>query len=240
MDRRLLLKSGTAFIAAIATPFCDAQSAYPNRPIKMIVPHGPGTSPDVGARLIADKLAIALGQPVVIDNRVGAGGMIGAEVGAASPADGYSLLFSVKGVLAIGPHLHPNAKYDVPRDFRAVSEILQVPHVITATPNTPYNSKNELVEYAKHNPGKINYASTGPGSQPHVAMGTLSARPGIRLNHIPYKGSLRALGQAKPVGQPPHPIQTVPILALSIGSRIETTHALIHRQRKCVCGLDLA
>ena len=179
----------TAALAAIAPLSSWAQTGYPNRPVKMILPHGPGTSPDVVARLLAERLGQALGQAVVIDNRVGAGGMIGAEVAAASPADGYNLLFTVKGVLAIGPHIHPNAKYDALRDFRAVTEILQVPHIITATPDAPYNSMKELVEYARRNPGKIDYASTGAGGQPHVALETIASRLGIKLNHIPYKGS---------------------------------------------------
>ena len=176
-------------LASIAPPAAWSQDAYPNRPLRLIVPHGPGTSPDVVARLLALRLAPALGQPVVVDNRVGAGGMIGAEAAAAAPADGYSVLFTVKGVLAIGPHLHLNAKYDTLRDFRAVTEILQVPHIITATPNAPYNSMKEFVDYARRNPGKIDYASTGAGGQPHVALETLASRLGIKLNHIPYKGS---------------------------------------------------
>ncbi len=178
-----------AVLAASTPSLVLAQGTYPNRPIKLILPHGPGTSPDVVARLLAERLGPALGQPVVIDTRVGAGGMIGAEAAAAAPADGYSVLFTVKGVLAIGPHLHLNAKYDALRDFRAVTEILQVPHIITATPNAPYNSMKEFVDYARRNPGKIDYASTGAGGQPHVALETLASRLGIKLNHIPYKGS---------------------------------------------------
>ena len=187
---RFTLAGACMAALASAAPAAWAQAGnYPNRPIKMILPHGPGTSPDVVARLLAERLGQALGQAVVIDNRAGAGGMIGAEAAAAAPADGYSVLFTVKGVLAIGPHLHLNAKYDALRDFRAVTEILQVPHIITATPNAPYNSLKQLVEYAKRNPGKIDYASTGAGGQPHVALETLASRLGIKLNHIPYKGS---------------------------------------------------
>ena len=189
MNRRLLLTSAGAGALMLAAPALRAQSAYPNRPIKMIVPHAPGTSPDVVARLVGDKLGQALGQAVVVENRLGAGGMIGAEVAAASPADGYSVLFTVKGVLAIGPHIHTNAKYNALRDFKAVSQILLVPHIITATPGAPYNTMREFVDYAKRYPGKIDYASAGIGSQPHVAFETIASRLGIRLNHIPYKTS---------------------------------------------------
>ena len=190
MDRREFLTIAVAASAALAATSTRAQSGlYPNRPIRMITPHSPGTSPDVVARLVGDRLGQALGQPVLVDNRAGAGGMMGAEAAAGSAPDGYSLLFTVKGVLAIGPHLHRAAKYDPLRDFRAVCEILQVPHIITAAPNTPFNTMRELVDYAKRNPGKLDYASAGIGSQPHVAMETIATRLGLKLNHIPYKAA---------------------------------------------------
>ncbi len=188
MKRRNLLTSAAGVSCTLALPNAWAQSAgYPNRPIKMIVPFAAGISPDVVARLIGDKLTQALGQPVVIDNRPGAGGMIGAEAAAISPADGYNLFFSVKAVSAIAPHVYANPKYSPLRDFKAVSQILIVPHIITAAPNVPYNTLNEMVEYAKRNPGKIDFASLGVGSQPHVALEAWAARLGIKLNHIPYK-----------------------------------------------------
>jgi tripartite-type tricarboxylate transporter receptor subunit TctC len=126
---------------------------------------------------------------VVVENRLGAGGMLGAEIAAGNPADGYNLLFTVKGVLAIGPHLHLAAKFNPLRDFKAVTEVLVVPHIITANLNTPYNTMKEFVDYARANPGKIDYASTGIGSQPHVAMATLASRLGLKINHIPYRTS---------------------------------------------------
>ncbi len=188
MKRRNLLTAAAGVGCTLALPNAWAQSAgYPNRPIKMIVPFAAGISPDVVARLIGDKLTQALGQPVVIDNRPGAGGMIGAEAAAISPADGYNLFFSVKAVSAIAPHVYANPKYSPLRDFKAVSQILIVPHIITAAPNVPYNTLNEMVEYAKRNPGKIDFASLGVGSQPHVALEAWAARLGIKLNHIPYK-----------------------------------------------------
>lgn len=188
MKRRNLLTVASAMTAALALPGAWAQSAgYPNRPIKMIVPFAAGISPDVVARLIGDKLTQALGQPVIIDNRPGAGGMIGAEAAAASPADGYNLFFTVKSVMAIAPNVYPNVKYNPMRDFKGISQILLVPHILTAAPNTPYNTMKEFVDYAKRNPGKIDFASLGVGSQPHVAMEAWAARLGIKLNHVPYK-----------------------------------------------------
>ena len=186
MKRRSLLTGASGLAASLALP-AWSQAGYPNKPIKVIVPYAAGISPDVVARVIADKLSQALGQPVLVDNRAGAGGMIGAEAAAAMPADGYNLFYTVKGVMAIAPHLYPQAKYNPLRDFKAVTEVLVVPHIITATPAAPYSTMAEFVAYAKANPGKINYASAGVGSQPHVALEAWARRLGIKLTHIPYK-----------------------------------------------------
>ena len=190
MKRRNAITAVAALAASSTLTGAWAQAgAWPSRPIKMIVPFAAGISPDVVARLIGDKLSQALGQPVVIDNKPGAGGMIGADAAAASPADGYNLFFTVKSVMAIAPHVYTTAKYNPLRDFKAVTQILIVPHVITATPSTPYNNLKELAEYGKRNPGKIDFASLGVGSQPHVAMEAWAARMGIKLNHVPYKSN---------------------------------------------------
>jgi tripartite-type tricarboxylate transporter receptor subunit TctC len=186
MKRRTLLTGATGVAAAVALP-AWSQAGFPNKPIKVIVPYAAGISPDVVARVIGDKLSQAIGQPVLVDNRAGAGGMIGAEAAATMPPDGYNLFYTVKGVMAIAPHLYPNAKYNPLRDFKAITEVLVVPHIITATPGAPYNTMAEFVAYAKANPGKINYASAGVGSQPHVALEAWARRLGIKLTHIPYK-----------------------------------------------------
>ena len=186
MKRRTLLTGATGAAAALALP-AWGQAGYPNKPLKVIVPYAPGISPDVVARVIADKLAQAVGQPVIIDNRAGAGGMIGAEAAAAMPNDGYNLFYTVKGVMAIAPHLYTQAKYNPLRDFKPVTEVLIVPHIITARPDAPFNTMAEMVAYAKANPGKLNYASAGVGSQPHVALEAWARRLGIKLTHVPYK-----------------------------------------------------
>lgn len=197
MDRRQAVKS----IVSTITPYLStgillepaissAQSspaAYPSRPIKFIVPFAAGISPDVIARLIGDRLSQALGQPVIIDNKPGAGGMIGAESAAVQAGDGYNLFFAVKSVMAIAPHVYTTGKYNPLKDFKSVCQVLTVPHVITASPSVPYNNLKELVEYAKKNPGKIDYASLGVGSQPHIAMEAWAQKLGIKFNHIPYK-----------------------------------------------------
>ena len=188
MKRRNLLNATAAAASALMLPSAFGQTGpYPNRPIKLIVPYPAGISPDIVARLIGGKLSQALNQPVLVDNRPGAGGMIGAESAAATPGDGYNLFFTVKAVMAIAPHLYPTAKYNPLKDFKSVSQILLVPHVLTATPNAPYNNLKELVEYAKKNPGKIDYASLGVGSQPHVALEAWAKRMDIKLTHVPYK-----------------------------------------------------
>jgi tripartite-type tricarboxylate transporter receptor subunit TctC len=187
MKRRLILTGASGLAASLACPAFSQTATYPNKPIKVIVPYAAGISPDVIARLIGERVGQALGQPLIVDNRAGAGGMLGAEVAAALPADGYNLFYTVKGVMAIAPHLYPNAKYNPLRDFKAVSQVLLVPHILTATPNAPFNTMAQLVEYAKKNPGKIDYASAGVGSQPHVALEAWARRLGIKLTHIPYK-----------------------------------------------------
>jgi len=188
MKRRQLITAAALSAAAFTATSTWAQSGpYPNRPIKMIVPYAAGVSPDIVARLIGEKLGQALGQPIIIDNRPGAGGMIGAEVAATMPGDGYNLFFTVKGPMAIAPHIYPNAKYNPLKDFKAISQVLIVPHILTATPTAPYNTMKEMVEYAKRNPGKIDYASAGVGSQPHIALEAWATRLGISFNHIPYK-----------------------------------------------------
>ena len=187
MKRRTALLATAALAASVMASAAFAQAGYPDRPIRVILPYAAGVSPDIVARLVSERLSPALGRPVIIDNRPGAGGMIGAEIAATMPPDGYNLLFTVKGVMAIVPHVYPSAKFNSLKDFKAVTEILQVPHLIVATNKAPYNSMKEFVEYAKRNPGKINYASNGTGSHPHVGMETIANRLGIQLTHVPYK-----------------------------------------------------
>ena len=179
----------TAALAALSvTQLAWGQGAYPDRVVRIIVPYAAGTSPDVVARQLADRLTAALGKSVIIDNRPGAGGMIGAEQAAIAPNDGYNLFFTVKGVMAIVPHVYPSAKFKPLKDFKAVTEILQVPHIIVATNNAPFNDMKGLVAYARQHPGKLNYASNGVGSHPHVGMETIARRLGLQLTHVPYKG----------------------------------------------------
>src|SRR5258708_32371233 len=133
------------FAASIMMPAAWGQAGYPDRPVKIIVPYATGVSPDIVARLLSERLGPALGRPVIIDNRPGAGGMLGAEAAAGMPPDGYNLLFTVKGVMAIVPHVYPNAKFNAEKDFKAITQIPQVPHLIPATPNPPHNPVKQLL-----------------------------------------------------------------------------------------------
>ncbi len=186
MKRRTLVHSAGALALLAATHSFGQSQAYPSKPIKIVVPFPAGTSPDTLARLLADKLSQAWGQPVLVDNRAGAAGGIGAEAVAGSPADGYTILYTVSSVMEINPHVYATLRYNPLTDFMAVAQVVTVPYVLCATPAAPFNTLSELVEYAKRNPGKIDYASYGVGSQTQVAVEIWAKQLGIKLNHIPY------------------------------------------------------
>ncbi len=190
MHRRHIVLAGAAAALALSAGGAAAQGAgangYPSRPIRIIVPFPAGTSPDSVVRLVGDKLSQAWGQPVIIENRAGAAGAIGAEAVAVSPADGYTMLYTVSSVMEINPHVYANLRYKPLTDFTPVIQAVTVPYVLCASPSAPFNDMRELVEYAKRHPGTINYASYGVGSQTQVAVEMWSKQLGIKLNHIPY------------------------------------------------------
>ncbi|MGP0093797.1 MAG: Bug family tripartite tricarboxylate transporter substrate binding protein [Xanthobacteraceae bacterium] len=181
-----------AFLAALvvlgAAGLARAES-YPDRPVTLIVPFPPGGSTDIIARIVADKLSEALGQPIVVENRGGAGGTVGTRAAAKSAADGYTLLLSYTGTLAIGPSLYANVGYDPRKDFAPVGRIGTAPSMLLAHPSFPAHSVAELIGYAKANPGKVNYGTAGVGTVGHIAGEYLATLAGIKLTHIPYKGT---------------------------------------------------
>jgi tripartite-type tricarboxylate transporter receptor subunit TctC len=181
--RRALLLGGTAMIAA---PSVRAQN-FPSKPLKIVVPYSPGGGADTTARLIAPKLQEALGETVVIDNRPGAGGMIGDEVVAKSPADGYTLLMGAFAH-AVNPSLQSKMPFKTPDDFAPVSLLVTVPELLVITPSHPAKSVADLVAMAKAQPGKLFYASSGNGSAQHLAAELFKLRTGTDIGHIPYKG----------------------------------------------------
>jgi tripartite-type tricarboxylate transporter receptor subunit TctC len=175
--------------AALAGAVPAAAQDYPNRPITLVVPFAPGGSTTIVARLIGDRLAEALGQQIVIDNRPGAGGTVGTRQVARSAPDGYTIVLGYTGTLAIGPSLFPNVGYDVRKDFAPIGRIATAPNTLVVHPSFNVHSVAELIAYAKANPGKVNYGSAGVGTVGHVGGELLATTAGIKLTHIPYKGT---------------------------------------------------
>ncbi len=177
--------------AALLAPIASAQS-WPDKPIRVIVSVPAGATPDVTVRLVAPALAQQLGQPLVVDNRGGAGGLIGAEIVANSAPDGYTLFVSSPGALTILPHLR-KVPYDTLRDFAPVSLISVGPFVLITHPAVPVKSVKELIALARAQPGKLNYASAGNGVANHLAMELFKQMAGVDITHVPYKGAPQAV-----------------------------------------------
>src|SRR5947208_14547516 len=177
-----------AFATAAFAPFAGAQN-WPDKPIKFIVAAPAGSSLDVLARTISDRLKDRLGQPIVVDNRPAAGGTAATDFVAKSPPDGYTMVMSFNGPLAFGPHLYSKLPYDPQKDLAPVIITSSQPNVLAVTAALPVNSVKELVAYAKANPGKLNFASVGNGSSSHLTMVLLKATAGIDIVHVPFNGS---------------------------------------------------
>lgn len=177
--------------AALLAPLAGAQG-YPVKPIRVILSVPAGATPDVTARLVMPGLANVLGQPLVVDNRGGAGGLIGAEIVAKSAPDGYTLFISSPGALTILPHLR-KVPYDTLKDFAPVSLISVGPFVLIIHPSVPAKSVKELIALAKAQPGKLNYASAGNGVANHLAMELFKQMAGVDITHVPYKGAPQAV-----------------------------------------------
>ncbi|MBX6318044.1 tripartite tricarboxylate transporter substrate binding protein [Pigmentiphaga sp.] len=193
---RLRWVSLLACLSACAAPgLAQAQGAadYPNRPIRMVIPFTPGGSTDILGRTIAQQLHQAFGQSVVVENVPGAGGSIGADRVAKSPADGYTLMMGHIGTLAVTPSLYPKLPYDPINAFDAVAWVARVPNVLVVHPSVPAKSLQELVAYAKANPTALTYGSGGNGSAAHLATEYLKLQSGAPMQHVPYKGTAPAV-----------------------------------------------
>lgn len=191
--RRVALGGALALAAAALLPSLAAAQSFPTKPIRIVVPFPPGGSTDLLARRIGEKLAAVWGQPVVVDNRAGAGGTLGADYVAKSAPDGYTLLMGVTGSNAIANALYPKLPYDVVKDFAPVSLVVSSPLVLVRNPNFAPKTVQELVAAAKAKPGSISYGSPGNGTSMHLTgeMFKLSAK--VSMLHIPYRGSAGAL-----------------------------------------------
>ncbi len=181
-----------AIVAALAVFGAQAQS-YPSRPIRLIVPFPPGGSTDTYARILGPRLAEAVGQQVVIDNRAGAGGALGAELAAKAPADGYTIWLGQTANLAIGPALRKNSAYDPVRDFAAITLVQKASSVLVVSPSSPIKSLNDLIAMAKKNPQGITYGSAGVGTAGHLNGHLVNMAAGINMTHVPYKGAAPAM-----------------------------------------------
>lgn len=166
----------------------NGQSAFPGKPIRIVVPFGAGSSPDVIVRLMSEPMAKALGQPVVVENKAGASTIIGAQAVATAPGDGYTLLYTVNNTTSINPYVYKSLPYK-PEDFLPVVRVLSVPYVVVTPAQSPYKTLADLVAAAKANPDKLNYASYGIGQGTHVAMVRLLNAAGVEMTHVPYKDS---------------------------------------------------
>jgi tripartite-type tricarboxylate transporter receptor subunit TctC len=179
-------------VAAYAQPAKQSASTYPTKSIRLIVPFAPGGSNDIMARLTAQKFSEAFGQQVVVDNRAGASGIIGTDIAAKAPPDGYTLLM-MSLTFAVNPSLFRKLPYDTSRDLTPVTLVASAPLMLVVHPSIPAKSVQEFVAYAKANPGKLNFGSGGPGTTPHLAGEMLKMMSGAQMTHVPYKGGGPAL-----------------------------------------------
>ena len=187
MDFLRVLRALPLAAAALAPGLATAQDAWPSKPVRLILPFPPGGGTDILGRLIAERLTAGLGQPVVTENRGGAGGNVGAEAAARSAPDGYTIVL-VAPSLAISPSLYSKLNYDPVRDFAPVSLVATVPNVMITHPSVPANTLAEFIKVAKTKPGGMNFGSGGSGTSNHLACELFNIVAGVKLVHIPYKG----------------------------------------------------
>jgi tripartite-type tricarboxylate transporter receptor subunit TctC len=171
----------------------DSAAEFPQKPIKIVVPYPPGGSTDVLGRMMGQKLSVRFGQPVVVENRAGASGNLGANFAAKSPADGYTLFLGTSTALAVNPHLYPNLPYDAQKDFAPLILATTLPSLVVANSAVPVKSMKELIEYLKSKNGQVNYASSGNGTPAHLGAEVFKKLTGIQMTHVPYKGGAPAL-----------------------------------------------
>ena len=180
-------------IAATMPGKATAADAWPSRPIRIVAPSTPGDAPDVIARILAERLSVALGTQVFVENHPGAGGVVGSDIVAKAPADGYTLIIGNAGSHGINAAVYAKLPYDIQRDFAPVSQVAVSPNIMVVNPDVPATNVAQFIAYAKARPGALSYASGGNGSSAHMSMELFKSMTGVDLVHIPYKGSSPAL-----------------------------------------------
>lgn len=189
ISKRSAVALGACLAIAATTAPALAQQSYPNKPIRMVCPFPPGGTTDLVARTVAQKLSEAWGQQVVVDNRSGAGGLIGTEMVAKAAPDGYTILLGSITTHAVNPALYKKLNFDPLKDFYPVSLIVSSPQLLAVHPSVPVKSVKELIALAKEKPGRLNYGSAGTGTSPHLTFELFKSTAGIDIVHIPYKGT---------------------------------------------------
>jgi tripartite-type tricarboxylate transporter receptor subunit TctC len=193
-QRRSFMLAGAMLAGMLLPQFAAAQAAYPNRPIKFVVPYAAGGLPDTVARIYAQRLGDKLGQAVVVDNRPGANGVVAAQALATAPKDGYTFLVTDGSMFSINPAIYKNLGYDYKRDFVPVSAAARAPLYLAVNPKVPATTFQEFIALAKAKPGTLNYGSSGIGSTHHLTMEAMKAALGLQITHVPFKGT----GQSVP------------------------------------------
>ena len=194
---KIVLAVAVLALSAIGTaPSFSQGLPYPVKTIRIVVPYPAGGGIDVISRVIGERLGRALGQSVIVDNKPGGGTILGADYVAKSAPDGYTLMMTTDATLSVNPHLYAKLPYDAVKDFSPITQLVLLNQILLANPAVPAGTLKELIAYARANPGKLNYASYGSGSQPHLAMETLKAQAGIDIVHVPYKGIPQAVPAA--------------------------------------------
>ena len=183
----------TAGILAGMTIAHAADSDFPNKPIKIMVGFPAGQGTDTIARAMTPKLQAVLGQALIVENKAGAGGILGQQAAASAAPDGYTILFTSAGPMAVNPGVYEKLPYDPVKDYAAIAGVINVPLVLVANPSLPAKNVKELVALARAKPGEVNFASSGNGVTNHLAMEMLSIAAGVKMTHVPYKGSPAAL-----------------------------------------------
>ena len=184
----LVLGLAPAYASAQAAP-SDQAGGYPSRPVRLVVPYAPGGVSDIIGRVLAQKMTEVLGQSMVVENRAGAGGMVGTGAVAKGTPDGYTIVLSSLSAYAIGPRMVKAPPYDPVNDFSPIGAVALTPTILTVGAGTPFRTVRELVAYAKANPGKLDYGSSGIGSVAHISAELLRAAAGVDLTHVPYKSA---------------------------------------------------